>query len=112
MGASESRIPKLMSTFCIEDPHSSLCEEGKIRFACFSDTHTQTPNFKPEFIVPCDVLIHAGDFSNTGTKKEVDTFRKWLLDYPAKHRVVIAGNHDITFQPDFYEKNWRRPRWD
>merc|ERR1712224_230686 len=33
---------------------------------------------------------------------------RWLREYPAKHKVVIAGNHDITFQKSYYSDNWER----
>ncbi|CAE7310144.1 Mpped1, partial [Symbiodinium sp. CCMP2592] len=42
------------------------------------------------------------DFTNTGELEEVRSLNKWLEDYPAKRKVLIAGNHDITFQEDYY----------
>jgi hypothetical protein len=33
---------------------------------------------------------------------------QWLGTLPHKHKIIIAGNHDITFEEDFYEKNWKR----
>merc|ERR1712070_827214 len=32
----------------------------------------------------------------------------WLKKYPATHKVVIAGNHDVTMQPNYYERAWQR----
>merc|ERR1719506_2303535 len=28
--------------------------------------------------------------------------------YPATHKIVIAGNHDVTFHADYYERAWTR----
>jgi len=41
-----------------------------------------------------DILIHAGDFTLTGTLGEVVEFNEWLgtLDHP--YKIIIAGNHD------------------
>eukprot|EP00494_Astrolonche_serrata_P029556 UN29823 len=60
----------------------------------------------PVELPSADILIHAGDFSNTGGTKDVREFVQWLESYLEKkhfkHIIVIAGNHDVTFEPDFY----------
>jgi len=56
-----------------------------------SDTHGQHEHLK---IAPCDILVHAGDFSNDTGQKEMREFCNWLKNQPAKHKVLIAGNHD------------------
>ena len=43
------------------------------------------------------MLIHAGDFTNTGELEQVESFGAWIAAYPASHKIVIAGNHDTTF---------------
>lgn len=92
----------------VEDPLSSSCPTGHVRFACFSDTHAVHDDIPPENIIPCDVLLHTGDFSsNSGKHDEVKSFARWVLNYPSTHKVVICGNHEVTFQPEFYEKNWQ-----
>jgi Icc-related predicted phosphoesterase len=50
---------------------------------------------------PYDILIHAGDFSNSGNPDKVQDFIQWISVQPAKHIVVIPGNHDL--RPD----RWR-----
>jgi Icc-related predicted phosphoesterase len=45
-----------------------------------------------------DVLIHAGDFLRDGTLYDLKVFCEWLHDLDFKHKVVVAGNHDIVFQ--------------
>ena len=59
-------------------------------------------------IPPGDVLIHAGDFSSTGTMPEIEGFKKFISSQPHPQKIVIAGNHEITLQPDFYQINGRR----
>lgn len=41
-----------------------------------------------------DILIHAGDFTLTGTLNEVVEFNDWLGRLDHNFKVVIAGNHD------------------
>ncbi|KAH0795635.1 metallophosphoesterase domain-containing protein 1 isoform X2 [Histomonas meleagridis] len=38
-----------------------------------------------------------GDFTAYGNVDDVDSFRDWYLQQPFKYRVVIAGNHELTF---------------
>jgi len=44
-----------------------------------------------------DVLIHTGDFSGLGLLDEINNFSDWLGTQPHKHKVVITGNHENTF---------------
>ncbi len=46
-----------------------------------------------------DVLVHAGDFMNSGYDvQDILSFNRWLSEQPFKHRVVCAGNHDRYFE--------------
>lgn len=72
-------------------------EEGHIRFVCLSDTHNKAGSLK---IPPGDVILHSGDFSGMGEPKEIETFERFLSSLPHRHKIVIAGNHDITFDLD------------
>lgn len=49
-----------------------------------------------------DVLIHGGDFTNYGRFEEVERFSNFLatLDDKFKYKIVIAGNHELTFEPE------------
>lgn len=81
-------------------------QEDTVRFVCVSDTHSKHKDLRlPK---DGDVLIHAGDFSETGRMNEVHAFTQWLSTVPYKHKVVIAGNHDTLLDPPSYEKNWQR----
>lgn len=76
----------------------------RIRIVCISDTHNHAPG--EGFTLPQgDVLIHAGDLTNQGTYAELQKAISWLskADFPIK--VVVAGNHDISLDPDYSLKH-------
>ncbi|XP_077999225.1 metallophosphoesterase MPPED2-like [Glandiceps talaboti] len=78
---------------------------GHTRFVCVSDTHSKTD--KMTMMPEGDVLIHAGDFTELGFPKEVEKFNDWLGSLPYKHKIVIAGNHELTFEPNRDEANYK-----
>jgi predicted phosphodiesterase len=51
-----------------------------------------------------DVLLHAGDFSQTGTPKEVASFCAWLRAQPHARKIVIGGNHDLSLHGGSYAR--------
>ena len=65
---------------------------------CISDTHAQLHRMSSE-IPPGDVLIHAGDFSRKGEKKELSQFFETFRSLPHPVKLFIAGNHEITLDP-------------
>lgn len=72
-----------------------------------SDTHGQ--NISPINIPNGDILIHCGDISSLGGKQQVEEFIDWFTNLPHKHKVFIAGNHEITF--DVNKNNGTKPDW-
>ena len=72
-----------------------------------------------------DILIHAGDFSNYGLVSEIVAFNDWLATLPHKvnmnrntptepdyflsqyfqHKIVVAGNHELSFDPGTLEES-------
>lgn len=65
------------------------------KLVIFSDTHgghmaTQLPDG--------DILIHCGDFCNHGSWLDALKFVNWFGALPHKHKIFIAGNHDIFFE--------------
>ena len=46
----------------------------------------------------CDVLVVAGDFLGQGKFFELQDFISWLREQPAKHKIVVAGNHDLILE--------------
>jgi len=69
-----------------------------VRILHISDTHSLLTEEVIRKLPAADILIHTGDFTESGNLKEVQEFNK-LLSGPLKakypHRVVVAGNHDL-----------------
>lgn len=65
-----------------------------------SDTHSKTHLMKYD-IPHGDIFIHAGDFTSNGELEEVKQFNEWLGRLPHTHKIVIAGNHELSFDPKF-----------
>mmetsp|Transcript_102390 Transcript_102390/g.177668 ORF Transcript_102390/g.177668 Transcript_102390/m.177668 type:complete len:341 (+) Transcript_102390:59-1081(+) len=89
----------------VDNPDADPKPDGWTRFVCFSDTHGLHDSIPKGNCPSADVLLHAGDFTNIGEVSQVESFNKWLKAYPAKVKVVIAGNHDITFHEEHYGKS-------
>jgi len=75
-------------------------EPNSTRFVAISDTHSK--QYKMTELPMGDVLLHAGDFTMTGFIKEIKDFAKYIKMQPHKHKIVIAGNHDIILDKNFY----------
>ena len=67
---------------------------GFIRFVALSDTHNKASNLQ---IPAGDVLLHSGDFSRRGKPDEIQEFEHFLSSLPHRHKIIIAGNHDLSF---------------
>lgn len=74
---------------------------AQLRIVCISDTHSL--HRKAPTIPDGDVLIHAGDLTNTGKLHEVAQFNAWIGELPHQHKIVIAGNHDFCFEQEAEE---------
>ena len=68
----------------------------RARVVCISDTHNRHAELPP--LPPGDILIHAGDLTETGTEAELEAAFAWLSSAPHKHKIVVAGNHDSLLQ--------------
>ncbi len=69
--------------------------EMTARIVCIADTYNNHDRLPP--LPPGDILIHAGDLTQSGSKKEVHAALAWLSSTPHPHKVFIAGNHDTVF---------------
>ena len=69
-----------------------------LRLVCIGDTH----GFHRRLTLPGgNILIHSGDFMVNGSSTdEIDDFNAWLGEQPFRHKLVIAGNHDLLFDRD------------
>jgi hypothetical protein len=89
----------------IRDALHTPTEPGWVRFVCLADTlgqHSSVP------IIPADVLLFAGNLTNSGGLNQIAAFASWLEDYPAARKVLVAGSQDVTFDAPFYTSHWRR----
>eukprot|EP01084_Bolivina_argentea_P201188 343935_1 len=82
-------------------------DNNVIKILAISDTHNKHADITN--IPSADILIHAGDFTNTGTIKQIKSYNKWIgnllkTQKKFKYAVLIAGNHDITMDEDYYHK--------
>ena len=72
----------------------------KISIVHISDTHLYHESYT-RYIPNADILIHSGDFTQKArtAKKpnDIESFNKWLGKLPHKHKIIIAGNHEIYF---------------
>lgn len=74
-----------------------------------SDTHTfhkllehRTISFRYWTRVWADVVIHSGDASSSRdsiqSEKELLDFFDWFKNLPIKHKIFVAGNHDVAIE--------------
>ncbi|CAJ0939536.1 unnamed protein product, partial [Mesorhabditis belari] len=72
-------------------------ETGKwLKFVVISDTHCQMDQLM-EKIPDGDVLVHCGDFTNSGGEEAVREFNEQLEKLPHRYKIVVPGNHDTDF---------------
>jgi Icc-related predicted phosphoesterase len=73
-----------------------------LKIVAISDTH----GFHKGLTIPDgDMLICAGDFSMRAEMKHVVEFAQWFNSHPHKHKVVVAGNHDMYCEG---ERQWTK----
>ncbi|KAL2256384.1 hypothetical protein VTK26DRAFT_1752 [Humicola hyalothermophila] len=89
---------KEMNTSAVSTPTPRSTR--RTRIVCIGDTHNSTPKLPKG-----DVLIHAGDLTNQGSYSEISKTIQWLERADFEAKIVIAGNHDISLDPDFYSKH-------
>jgi len=77
--------------------------EPKMTIVCISDTHNKAHELK---LPKGDVLVHGGDFTLTGLPEEVAKFNDFLKQAPYEAKVVIAGNHDLSFDLAHYSSEF------
>jgi Icc-related predicted phosphoesterase len=62
-----------------------------LKAVIISDTHRLHDSIN---LPDGDLLIHCGDFSNSGSLNDVESFLKWFGKQPHKIKLATAGNHD------------------
>lgn len=66
-----------------------------MRIVAISDTHS----YHRKLAIPdADMLIHSGDWSFKGEVHIIEDMVKWAEKLPIKHKVFVAGNHEVGLQ--------------
>ena len=78
-------------------------QANPVKVVCISDTHNQQPE-----VPPGDILIHAGDLTESGSFDEVQAGLTWLSSQPHRFKILIAGNHDVLLDEPFLQKHPER----
>lgn len=71
-----------------------------VSVVCVSDTHNAQPKLPDG-----DILIHAGDLTQSGSLQELQKTVDWLRSQPHASKIVIAGNHDLILDANFPQKD-------
>lgn len=66
-----------------------------MKVVAVSDIHLQDVK-TPE----ADLLLVSGDMTFKGARQELEWFERWLERQPQKHKVWIAGNHEMGLEQD------------
>lgn len=65
------------------------------KLTLISDTHDR----QNDLVLPYgDILLHAGDYSMYGGEQESKRFFDWFQKQPHRHKIFIAGNHDLSME--------------
>ncbi|KAJ5102055.1 hypothetical protein NUU61_004277 [Penicillium alfredii] len=60
-----------------------------VSIVCISDSHISQPKLPDR-----DILIHAGDLTQSGSFRELQATLAWLNAQPHPIKIAVAGNHD------------------
>ncbi len=78
------------------------------KIVCISDTHCQLSQVK---IPDGDILVHCGDWTMLGEQQEIIAFGKHLRKLPHKVKIILPGNHDLTFDKNHEKYHKDRLKW-
>ncbi len=74
-----------------------------IKILVISDTHNKHLVLQNLFPFPeADVIVHAGDFTSTGVLGDIQIFMSWFGALPYRRKLLIAGNHEVTVDKEYY----------
>ncbi|CAJ0939535.1 unnamed protein product, partial [Mesorhabditis belari] len=107
------RDNKTVIAVTLNDAVNSPDETGRwLKFVVISDTHDQLGEMMEKIPIPDgDVLIHCGDMTNRGEKEKLEALNEQFGQLPHKHKVVVAGNHDLGFDDteDWSKRHYKYP---
>lgn len=97
---------------------ASLKSAVKTRLLIISDTHegrsTEDYSTNGAFRQPlpkADVLLHSGDLTMIGATSENEKALDFLETIDAPLKLVIAGNHDLSLDEEYYNHNPSAKKW-
>jgi Icc-related predicted phosphoesterase len=77
----------------------SSVKTTRVRILHISDTHSMHRQIEAKFgkLPDADILIHTGDFTNSGSHTEFKDFNEWLGSLQTRYEdiIVILGNHEF-----------------
>ena len=68
-----------------------------MKFVFLSDTHCRHNEIK---VPEGDCFVFCGDMSYRGELSEIEGFSLFLQRLPHRYKIVIAGNHDFSFEDE------------
>ncbi|KAL7720909.1 hypothetical protein QTN25_002117 [Entamoeba marina] len=77
--------------------------QRRVRFCIVSDLHCNHEKLKTK---PCDFLIICGDITKKNKMKQFKTFENWLRQQPAKHILLVFGNHEKRLEKQQAIQTW------
>lgn len=89
---------------CMPTPSKTIATMGSaiqifdtniLRFVCVSDTHNDDCR---DHIPDGDILLHAGDMTNSGSLEELQIAVDWIISLPHAVKVVVAGMRQFASQ--------------
>lgn len=111
------RLSTLVGVSSRMEPSKSV-QTVKTRILIISDTHSRKPFDSSDrqyaFRSPlpeADILLHAGDLTESGKEWEYQTQREMLMEHSAELKIVIPGNHDITLDEPYYASHKWHHSW-
>ncbi len=69
-----------------------------MRILSLSDSHSRHEQIPKDWLVPADIIIHAGDISNMGYLNEIESFCEWYDKLNYAYKIFCVGNHDFGFE--------------
>ena len=79
--------------------------------ACLADIHGKLDFIDFNWISPADFLLIAGDLTKFGDPDQIQACVNWALQFPSRHRIIVAGNHDMTLDQKGFRYFPKKPKW-
>merc|ERR1719160_2108672 len=75
-----------------------------VKVVSISDTHGK--HLGVPSIPDGDILVHSGDMTMRGEPSQIKATVEWMAALPHKVKVLIAGNHDVTLDKEYFENKY------